>query len=189
GEITPAAREIFRRAVAASPQDARARYYLAAARDQAGDTEGAIADWLTLLNEDPDAPWTAPLRDIISQRAAAAGVDVSGRLPAPAAARPPGAPPGVMAAPTPDQVAEANSLSPADRQAMVQGMVDGLEARLTENPRDLEGWQRLIRARMVLGEQDRARVAYARAQEAFAGSPAEQAQLRDFARLVNLPGV
>ena len=188
GEITPAARAIFARAVAADPRDVRARYYLAAARDQAGDTRGAVEDWLALVAEDPSAPWVAQLRPIILARAEAAGMDVRARLPAAPAASAPGVPPGVLAAPSPEQVAEANAMSPADRQAMIRGMVDGLEARLRENPQDLEGWQRLIRARMVLGEEDRARRAYADARRAFAGKPAELGQLQSFARLVNLPG-
>jgi cytochrome c-type biogenesis protein CcmH len=196
GEITPAARAIFRRAVEADPGDVRARYYLAAARDQDGDTAGAVEDWLKLVAEAPSAPWVAQLAPIIRERAEAAGIDVRARLPAAAApappraspGAPPAAPPGVLAAPTPEQVAEANAMSPADRQAMIRGMVDGLEARLSENPQDLEGWQRLIRARMVLGEEERARAAYAEARKAFAGRPAELEQLRSFARLVNLGG-
>ncbi len=186
GAITPAAREFFRRALAADPRDVRARYYLAAARDQDGDTRGAVEDWLRLVAEDPSAPWVAQLRPIILERARAAGVDVAGRLPPPPAA--PAAPPGMLAPPSPDQVARAEAMSPEDRQAMIRGMVDGLEARLKEDPADLEGWQRLIRARMVLGEEARAKAAYAEARRAFAGRPSELRQLESFARMVNLPG-
>jgi cytochrome c-type biogenesis protein CcmH len=46
-------------------------------------------------------------------------------------------------------------------------MVDGLEERLKSAPADLEGWQRLIKARAVLGEMDKAREAYASAREQF----------------------
>jgi len=186
GAITPAAREFFRRALAADPRDVRARYYLAAARDQDGDTRGAVEDWLRLVAEDPSAPWVAQLRPIILERARAAGVDVAGRLPPPPAA--PAAPQGMLAPPSPDQVARAEAMSPEDRQAMIRGMVDGLEARLKEDPADLEGWQRLIRARMVLGEEARAKAAYAEARRAFAGRPSELRQLESFARMVNLPG-
>lgn len=185
GAITPAARASFRRALAADPTDARARYYLAAARDQDGDTRGAIEDWLKLVAEDPAAPWVADLRSIILDRAEAAGLDVAARLPPPPAAA---LPPGMLAAPTPDQVAEASAMSPEDRQAMIRGMVDGLEARLRENPRDLGGWQRLMRARMVLGEEARARAAYADARRAFAGRDADLRALEAFAREIGLPG-
>ncbi len=185
GEITPAARASFRRALEVDPADARARYYLAAARDQDGDTRGAIDAWLGLVAEDPAAPWVAELRTIILARAKAAGIDVSARLPPPASAALPRDRPGP---PTADQIAEASAMSPADRQAMIRGMVDGLEARLGENPLDLAGWQRLIRARMVLGEKAKARAAYSAARQALAGSPADLRALERFARELNLPG-
>lgn len=46
-------------------------------------------------------------------------------------------------------------MSPEDRAAMITAMVDGLAARLREDPQDVEGWIRLLRSRQVL-EQDAA---------------------------------
>ena len=66
-----------------------------------------------------------------------------------------------------DQVAAAQSMTSEDRENMIRGMVDGLEARLKSAPADLEGWQRLIKARAVLGEMDKARGAYRIAREQF----------------------
>jgi cytochrome c-type biogenesis protein CcmH len=54
-------------------------------------------------------------------------------------------------------------MSPAERQAMIRGMVDRLAARLDANPDDAEGWQRLARAYAVLGETEKAEAAAARA--------------------------
>ena len=63
-----------------------------------------------------------------------------------------------------------------DREKMIRGMVDGLEERLKSKPADLDGWQRLIRARAVLGDMDKARRAYASAKEQFkADAPATAA--------------
>ena len=56
------------------------------------------------------------------------------------------------AGPTADQVEAAANMSAEDRQAMILSMVDGLAARLAENPNDPEGWIRLLRARKVLGQ-------------------------------------
>jgi cytochrome c-type biogenesis protein CcmH len=42
-------------------------------------------------------------------------------------------------------------------------MVEGLDAKLKENPGDVEGWLRLARARLVLGERDKAAAAYEKA--------------------------
>ncbi len=49
---------------------------------------------------------------------------------------------------------------------MVQNMVAGLAARLAENPDDHDGWMRLGRSYMVLGEPEKAAEAYAAAAEA-----------------------
>ena len=50
-----------------------------------------------------------------------------------------------------------------DRQAMINAMVERLAARLEQQPNDVEGWTRLGRSYMVLGQPDKARDAYARA--------------------------
>lgn len=63
----------------------------------------------------------------------------------PASAPPP---PG----PSRDDVAAAAQMSPDDRAAMIQGMVDGLSEKLTGNPDDPAGWIRLLRARKVLNQ-------------------------------------
>ncbi len=52
---------------------------------------------------------------------------------------------------------------------MIRNMVEGLDARLKDNPNDLAGWLRLIRARKVLGETEKAKDALARARQAFSG--------------------
>ena len=68
---------------------------------------------------------------------------------------------------------------PADRAAMIRGMVDGLAARLEQQPGDLDGWLRLARARLVLGEPAKARDAF---QKAAALKPDDVAIRREHAR-------
>ena len=46
-------------------------------------------------------------------------------------------------------------------------MVDGLADRLERSPRDIEGWTRLIRSRVVLGERDVAAAAFRKALDVF----------------------
>jgi cytochrome c-type biogenesis protein CcmH len=192
GQVTPQAEAAFRKAVSLDPADPRARYYLAIAKDQRGDAEGAMNDWIALLKSaPPDAPWAAQVRAFVEKVAAARGVDLSGRLPpAPAAAAtsaPSGA--GPTPGPTADQVAAASQMSAGDRQAMIAGMVQRLSDRLAKNPRDLDGWQRLMRARMVLGEADAAAQAYRDGVKAFAGSQPDQAALRRSAADLGVPGI
>ena len=42
------------------------------------------------------------------------------------------------------------------RTEMIRGMVDRLAERLSREGSDVEGWLRLVRAYMVLGERDKA---------------------------------
>jgi cytochrome c-type biogenesis protein CcmH len=76
----------------------------------------------------------------------------------------------------------------ADRDAMIHAMVDRLAGELKANPRNVEGWERLIRARMVLGQATAAAAAYRDAMNAFANAPEVKAQLRQSARSLGVPG-
>jgi cytochrome c-type biogenesis protein CcmH len=51
--------------------------------------------------------------------------------------------------------------------AAIRAMVDGLAGRLESSPRDVEGWTRLMRSRVVLGERDVAATALRKALEVF----------------------
>ncbi len=53
-------------------------------------------------------------------------------------------------------------MSAGDQQAMIRSMVDGLAQKLEADPRNLDGWLRLIRARVVLKETDVAQGAWTR---------------------------
>ena len=60
--------------------------------------------------------------------------------------------PGAVAPSSAKTPAEAiASLSPADRQAAIENMVDGLAARLSAAPEDVDGWRMLARSQLVLG--------------------------------------
>lgn len=68
------------------------------------------------------------------------------------------------------------------RDSMIRGMVDQLAARLKTSPNDEEGWVRLIRSRMTLGEKDAAKAALTKALETFAGNAAAKDRLTSAAR-------
>lgn len=183
GRVGDAAVKVFRAALAISPQDPRSRYFLAVRKDQAGDHQGAMNDWIALLKSAPaDAPWAAEVRDFVERSARDHGEDISARLP------PKPVPSAAAPGPSADQVAAASQMSVADRNAMIRAMVDKLAGDLKRNPQDAEGWVRLMRARMVLGEAGEASQAYLEARKAFADSPQEQSRLRDAARELQVPG-
>ncbi len=177
GTVTAQARGAFQQALAADPGDPRARYFLALYKDQQGDHAGAMSDWLALLKSAPaDAPWRAEVREFVQRVAAQRGVDVNAELGPPA--------PG----PSKAQVDAASNMPPADQQAMIAGMVDGLAARLKANPKDPDGWVRLMRSRMVLGQPDQAASAYKQALAAFAPGSAERKSIDAAARGLAVPG-
>jgi cytochrome c-type biogenesis protein CcmH len=106
-------------------------------------------------------------------------IDLTGRLPAAATAAIPG--------PTAEQMAAARAIPPSQQDQMVRAMVDGLAARLRQNPRDADGWIRLMRSRMVLHDPAAATEALRSALAAFAGDAATQARLRSAARELGVP--
>jgi cytochrome c-type biogenesis protein CcmH len=189
GQVTPAALTAFRGALRADPQDPRARYFIAVEMDQRGEREAAMTAWIDLINSAPaGAPWATEVRAFVEDLARERGQDISGRLrPAPAGTPAAAVPPGIPG-PTAAQIAEAGSMAPAEQQAMIQGMVSGLEERLRASPRDRDGWVRLMRARMVLGDGAAATTALRNGLRAFADSPADQAALTEAARGLRVPG-
>ena len=63
--------------------------------------------------------------------------------------------------PTAEQMAAAETMSPEQRQDMVRSMVDGLAAKLEQQPDDIEGWRMLGRSWAVLGDPAKSAEAYA----------------------------
>lgn len=153
GQVTPAAELAFRRAQAQLPGDPAAGYYLGLAAMQAGAPERALEHWRSLLDSAPeDAPWLGTIRQQIAQVERSLAPAEEGATSAPAL--------------TPEAMAAAEEMSPADRRQMIAGMVERLATRLAENPEDYEGWLRLARVRMVLGDTAAAREALERAEAA-----------------------
>jgi cytochrome c-type biogenesis protein CcmH len=74
-------------------------------------------------------------------------------------------------------VQAAEAMVPADRSAMIRSMVDRLASRLERSPHDADGWIKLIRARVVLGEGDLAKQALAYGLAAFADDVAERSRI------------
>jgi len=54
---------------------------------------------------------------------------------------------------TADVVDSFSQLSENERQDMIAGMVDRLSMRLRDNPEDIQGWERLLRSRLVLDQK------------------------------------
>lgn len=183
GIVTPDARKAFERVLQAQPGDPRARYYMALARLQAGDAEQAARQWMALiLDSPPGAPWRANLEARVSDLAAQNGFDLAALRAEVAAERPAASGPR---GPSADDIAAAQQMSEEDRLSMIRGMVDGLQARLEDDPSDIEGWLRLGRSWQVLGEPEKSVAAF---KEAAARAPDDVDIQLDYARALFPPG-
>lgn len=166
GVITADAKAAFQRALVSDPRHPKALYFTALAAEQDGSRDDAIAILRRVETNGPtDAPWLPMIRREIA------------RLSGPAA-------PG----PTAEDVDAARTMPPAEQQAMIRGMVDRLASRLSLDFSDFDGWTRLIRAYMVLGEHDKAREALTQARRHFAADPEKVGRLDALTRDLRIGG-
>ncbi len=183
--VVPEAASAFQTALKLNPSDPRARYFLAVQKDLRGEHKAALEDWTALLKDTPPgAPWQADLQRTISQTAA------KHKIPLPEAALAAAAAPAATAGipgPTAEQMAAASSIPPGEQDKMVKGMVDRLAARLASNPRDADGWIRLMRSRSVLKDSAGAKEALRSGLGAFQDDAATQGRLRSAAAQLGVP--
>ncbi len=66
-----------------------------------------------------------------------------------------------------EKTSTSEAAPPHEGNAAIRAMVDGLAARLESSPRDVEGWTRLMRSRVVLGEREVAETAFRKALDVF----------------------
>ena len=71
---------------------------------------------------------------------------------------------------------------------MIRGMVERLADRLKQDGSDFDGWLRLVRAYMVLGEQDKARAALTNARRAMGNDADKRQRLDDLVKDLGLQG-
>ena len=79
-------------------------------------------------------------------------------------------------------------MTPTQQNEMGRGMVERLAARLRQNPRDTRGWIMMMRSRMALNEPRLAAEALRNGLAAFQNDSATQAQLREAAQALGVPG-
>jgi cytochrome c-type biogenesis protein CcmH len=166
GVVTAEAKAEFERAVALDADEVKASYFLGLAAEQDGRAEEAASIWRAMLEK---APANAPWRPLVQ----AALVRVGGS-PAPVLSN--------------DAVAAAKDMNETDRSAMIRSMVERLATRLKQNGDDVEGWLRLVRAYMVMGDADKAKSAQSDARQAVAKDPERLRQLNEGLKNMGLDG-
>jgi cytochrome c-type biogenesis protein CcmH len=162
GVVTAEAKGEFERAVAQNADDPKANYFLGLAAEQDGRNTDAAAIWRGMLAKGPsDAPWRPLLQAALVR---------------------------VAPVPSNETMSAAKDMNEADRGAMIRGMVDRLATRLKQNGGDVEGWLRLVRAYMVMGERDKAVSAVLDARRAVADDAERLRQLNEGLKNLGLDG-
>ena len=146
GRVVEEAQAAFEKAQSIEPTRLEPRFYLALAAEQKGDRAGALEGFTKLLAEAPDAPFA----ELVRERIARLGGEPTAASKAPAIA----------------------AMAPAERDATIRSMVEGLAARLAANGGSLEEWSRLVRAYTVLQEPEKARAALSDARKALGAEAA-----------------
>jgi len=169
GLVGDRAAAVFNEAVRLDSQNAQARYFLGLAAMQERDTERARAIWEQLLQDaGPDAPWS----EVVSRSLAALDAQSGGQPPLQAREQ------------TPQEAIAA--LPQQQRAAAIESMVEGLDARLRDEGGTEAEWRQLIRARLVLGQEEAARSALNRGVAALAPDAQAAARLIASARDMGL---
>ncbi|MGO7585755.1 c-type cytochrome biogenesis protein CcmI [Rhizobium ruizarguesonis] len=181
GVVTEEARKVLEQSLTLEPDNPRARFYIALSMEQAGRPDEARQAFEALAKQSPaDAPWLP----VVNQHIAMNGGAPAGTNPAAPGANPaaPGANPAAPGNPTQQDVAAAETMNAGDRQQMIRGMVESLDAKLSEDPNNFEGWMRLVRSYAVLNDKDRAAGALKRGLAAFPPPGEQGRQLLALAR-------
>jgi cytochrome c-type biogenesis protein CcmH len=116
-----------------------------------------------------DAPWVVYVRQALARLDPSAATSVSPD-------------------PTTQDVVSAAEMSASDRDQMVRGMVERLASRLSADGSDVEGWLRLMRAYVVLGDRAKAQAAAADARRALASDPDKLRRIDEGAKNFGLDG-
>jgi cytochrome c-type biogenesis protein CcmH len=165
GLVTSRSVAIIGEALKLNANNPKAQYYAALGMAQEGKTVEAKQLFQTVLAEAPvDAPYRSAVETQLAKlQPSASAPNISDQ-----------------------QVKAGQAMAPEDRMAMIRSMVDGLDEKLKSTPNDVEGWLRLIRARSVLGENDKALVALATARGVFASQPEPAKLLENLAQELKL---
>lgn len=171
--VTPAALVVLNQAAKMQPDHPGPRYYLALADYQAGDIEIAHRDWLEISSGLDAASPLKPLVDFWANRAARELGSTQG-LPETRA-------PSISA----EQAETIQNMDQGEQAELIHQMVLQLADKQAQNPGNIEGWLRLSRAHMVLGQKQDAIAAM---QSAVDNAPEEQKAIlqKELEKLTNL---
>jgi cytochrome c-type biogenesis protein CcmH len=100
----------------------------------------------------------------------------------------PAAPPASAPGPTTGDIKAAEQMKPDEQNQMIRGMVARLADKLKQDGSDVAGWERLLRAYIVLGDRDKALAAAADARKALVGDPDKLRRLDEIIKDLKVEG-
>jgi cytochrome c-type biogenesis protein CcmH len=166
GVVTPEARAEFERALALNADEFKASYFLGLSAEQNGRADEAASIWRGMLAKAPaDAPWRPLVQEALLRVGGSSAPALSD-----------------------DTMTAAKDMNETDRGAMIRGMVERLAGRLKQNGGNVEGWLRLVRAYLVMGDRDSARAALRDARLAVANDAERLRQLNEGVMALGLDG-
>jgi cytochrome c-type biogenesis protein CcmH len=169
GNKVPTAAKLIFAQVRQQTNDPRARYYLALAKAQAQNFQGALEDWLLLLRDSsPEAPWTPLVRRDIVNMVRFLELDLRAVLPDATEA----------------ELAKAGTAVGAVAEPATE--MAALETRLSQDPTDWQGWISLARLRSRQGNDDDALAAINAGRSHYAAAPFVLAKLDEAAGALGL---
>ena len=169
GQPTDKIRQALKSAIALDEKYPKSRFYWAMILQQDGKRDEALVEWRKLLEQNPK---NLQLQMAVQRQIAALTPGKSNDAKMPTLDK--------------SQREAAAAMTPKERQAMIASMVQRLADRLKENGKDLEGWRRLIRARMIMGDKKAAASDLKTAQENFKNDQTALAQLKELSGTLGL---
>ncbi len=171
GQVDDETFAALKEAVDNDPSQMKARFYLGFAKMKTQDYAGAIQEWTDLAAMAPkEIGWLSQVNEQIDMAAKAGNLNRDDFKPSEQALalskqfelqweeekkqRQEQA--SQTSGPSQADMEAASEMTPEERDEMIRGMVEKLADRLKENPNDIEGWKRLAKVYMVLGEKDKA---------------------------------
>ncbi|WP_209883500.1 c-type cytochrome biogenesis protein CcmI [Rhizobium leguminosarum] len=149
------------------PANPRARFYVALGLEKEGRTADAVTAFEAIAMTSPaNAPWLPLVNEHVARNGGTPVIATDKSL----------------SNPSKEDVASAENLDQTDRQQMIRGMVQSLDAKLSADPNNFEGWVRLVRSYAVLNDKDRAAAALKRGLAAFPPAGEQGRQLLALAR-------
>lgn len=179
GFVSPEAEAVIEQVLRRNPQDGVALYYSGRLYAQTGRPDLTFRIWRRLHEVSAgDDPWMDEIRGALPELSRISGEPrfTLPPRPAPAGAR----------GPTPEDIEAAQEMDPEERAAMIEGMVDGMLARLANDGGTAQDWAQLLRALAVLERREQALEILQEARTVFAARAEDLALINDTASEVGL---